>query len=192
MKKKKFNFYKTITIFCIILTTILFVETIYADVLKENNNRIYIDVFPDKTINPNISNNDNVTKNKNKKSKKSNLYSKYEIYELAKIIMCEAEGESQKCKEYVGQVVINRVKSNKFPNNIHDVIFQRNQFTPTFDGRWERVEPNEECYEAAYKVINSSKPLTRALYFEACEGDSWHSRNLVRVAKIDSTRFYIE
>ena len=124
--------------------------------------------------------------------KKVNKYSKQEIYELAKIIMCEAEGESQKCKEYVGQVVLNRVKSKSFPDNIHDVIFQRKQFTPTFDGRWEKVEPNQDCYDAAYKVINSSKPLTKALYFEACKGESWHSRNLTLIAKIDSTRFYVE
>lgn len=120
------------------------------------------------------------------------LYSEYEIYELAKIIMCEAEGESQECKEYVGQVIINRVNSDKFPDTIHDVIFQHNQFTPTFDGRWELVEPNEDCYDAAYKVINISEPLTDALYFEACNGGSWHSRNLIQIAEIDNTRFYIE
>ena len=110
--------------------------------------------------------------------------------------MCEAEGEPQKCKEYVGQVVMNRVNSNKFPDNIHDVIFQKNskgvaQFSPTIDGRWESVEPNEECYEAAYTVLNSSKSFTEALYFEACTGDSWHSRNLTQIHKIGKTRFYI-
>lgn len=119
-------------------------------------------------------------------------YTEYEIYELAKIIMCEAEGESKECKEYVGQVIINRVESDKFPDTIHDVIFQGYQFSPTFDGRWESVEPNEDCYNAAYTVINALQPLTNALYFEACVNESWHSRNLIQVAKIDNTRFYIE
>lgn len=119
-------------------------------------------------------------------------YTEYEIYELAKIIMCEAEGESQECKEYVGQVVINRVNFDEFPDNIHDVIFQNYQFTPTIDGRWESVEPDEDSYNAAYAVINMDEPLTDALYFEACNVDSWQSKNLIQVAEIDNTRFYIE
>lgn len=119
-------------------------------------------------------------------------YSEYEIYELAKIIMCEAEGESQKCKEYIGQVIINRTKSDDFPDTIHDVIFEENQFTPTFDGRWEIIEPDEDSYNAAYAVINTLEPITDALWFEACNYESWHSRNLTQIAEIDNTRFYIE
>jgi spore germination cell wall hydrolase CwlJ-like protein len=124
----------------------------------------------------------------------SNTYSEYDIYLLAKIIMAEAEGESQRCKELVGQVIINRVNSSKFPNSVYDVIFDGIQFSPTFNGRWERVEPNQDCYDAAYKVINSPEPLTNATYFEACKGESWHSRNLTLVIELeeDNTRFYIE
>ena len=121
-----------------------------------------------------------------------NGYSEYEVYELAKIIMCEAEGESQKCKEYIGQVILNRVKSNKFPNTIHGVIFDGYQFTPTFDGRWNRVEPNEACFDAAYKVLSESEYITDALYFEACNGQTWHSRKLNMICQIDNTRFYVE
>lgn len=122
-------------------------------------------------------------------------YSEYEIYELAKIIMCEAEGESQKCKEYIGQVVMNRVKT--YNSTIHDVIFQNNgrvyQFSPVIPGgRWYRVEPNQDCYDAAYTVLNASEPITDALYFESCSGPSWHSRNLTKVAEIDNTRFYVK
>lgn len=119
-------------------------------------------------------------------------YSEYEIYELAKIIMAEVEDYSQECKVYVGQVILNRVASEQFPNNIHDVIFDGIQFSPTFDGRWERVEPNKECYDAAYAVINSAEPITEAMYFEDCPGESWHSRNLTIVCQIDGMRFYIE
>lgn len=118
--------------------------------------------------------------------------SDHEIYELAKIVMCEAEGESQKCKEYVAQVILNRISSKKFPNTVHGVIFDGHQFTPTFDGRWEKVEPNQNCYDAVYTVLNSDTPLTNALYFETCSGESWHSRNLTQVGTISSTRFYIE
>ena len=118
-------------------------------------------------------------------------YSEWEIYEWAKIVHCEARGESQKCREYVAQVILNRVNSPKFPNTIHNVIFSGKQFSPTFDGSWERLEPNQAAYDAVYTVINASQPLTNALFFEACRGDSWHSRNLTEVAEVDNTRFYI-
>lgn len=124
-------------------------------------------------------------------------YSEYDIYLLAKIIMAEAEGESQYCKELVGQVIINRLNSDRHPNTMYDVIFANNgktwQFSPCIPGgRWYRVEPNEACYEAAYTVLNASEPLTDALYFESCKGSSWHSRNLTLVIELeeDNTRFY--
>jgi spore germination cell wall hydrolase CwlJ-like protein len=125
----------------------------------------------------------------------SDSYSEQEIYELAKIIMAEAEGQSFQCKQYVGQVVMNRVK--EYNMSIHDVIFANNgrvyQFSPVIPGgRWYRVEPNQECYDAAYSVLNTPEPFTDALYFEDCVGSSWHSRNLTRVATIDGMRFYIK
>ena len=117
-------------------------------------------------------------------------YSEWEIYEWAKIVYCEARGESQKCREYIAQVILNRINSSRYPNTVHGVIFQSNQFSPTFDGSWERLEPNQAAYDAVYTVINASQPLTNALFFEACRGDSWHSRNLTEVAEVDNTRFY--
>lgn len=125
-----------------------------------------------------------------KPSRDAKGYSEWEIYEWAKIVYCEAGGESQKCREYVAQVVLNRINSSRFPNTVHGVIFQGKQFSPTFDGSWERKEPNQACYDAVYTVINASEPLTDALFFESCKGSSWHSRNLTEVAAIDNTRFY--
>jgi N-acetylmuramoyl-L-alanine amidase len=141
---------------------------------------------------------DKVNKNEVKKQSESptpqvdiNDFSENDIYEWAKIVHCEARGESQLCREYIAQVVLNRYLSNRYPNTIHGVIFQSNQFSPTFDGSWERLEPNQAAYDAVYSVINSSEPLTPALFFEACRGESWHSRNLTEVDAVDNTRFYI-
>lgn len=117
-------------------------------------------------------------------------FTEYEIYEWAKIVYCEASGESQQCKEYVAQVILNRINSDRFPNTVHGVIFQGRQFSPTFDGSWARKEPNQACYDAVYTVLNSPTALTNALFFEACRGSSWHSRNLTEVAAVDNTRFY--
>lgn len=119
-------------------------------------------------------------------------------YLLAKIAMAEAEGESLETKILVILVILNRVESNEvyFPDTIEEVIFQnRNdvyQFSPVMPGgRWWRVEPNEECWEAV-EIVNSMKEdiSQGALYFEACKGESWHSRNLEFICQSDNTRFY--
>ena len=49
---------------------------------------------------------------------------------LAAIIYCEAGNQSMQGKIAVGNVVLNRVNSRKFPNTISKVIYQKGQFTP--------------------------------------------------------------
>ena len=116
-------------------------------------------------------------------------------YLLAKIVMAEAEGESFQTKLLIIFTILNRVDSNKFPNTIEGVIFQNSngvyQFSPVSDGRWSRIEPNKECWEAV-NVANATDydPSAGALFFEACSGESWHSRNLEFICQSDNTRFY--
>lgn len=118
-------------------------------------------------------------------------FSYNDIYLLARITMAEVEAASLTCKEYVVATVLNRLYSDVFPNTVEEVIFQTNQFTPTFDGRWERVPiPNDECYEAVYNVIAMDKTPIDSLYFESCNGSSWHSNNLTLLAEEDGMRFY--
>ena len=122
-----------------------------------------------------------------------------EKYLLAKIAMAEAEGESFETKVMIIFVIINRVESNKryFPDTVKEVIFQNKngvyQFTPIGNGRWDRVEPNKECWNAVEYVNSSEIDCSNgALYFEACKGESWHSKNLEFICKSDNTKFYKE
>lgn len=75
-------------------------------------------------------------------------WDKDDSYLLCKIAMAEAESEGVKGKALVMLVVLNRVWSNEFPDTIEEVIFQKNQFSPVANGRYDAVEPDEECYEA--------------------------------------------
>jgi N-acetylmuramoyl-L-alanine amidase len=112
-------------------------------------------------------------------------------YLLAKIAMAEAEGEDVEGKAYVMAVILNRVKDKKFPNTIRDVIYARNQFTPISDGRFNRVEPNKECYDALNMIINGWDKSNGALYFESSPNpDNWHSRNLTHLFTHGRHRFY--
>lgn len=113
-----------------------------------------------------------------------------EYEELARIIMCEAGGEDFDGKILVGNVIMNRVKSNEFPNDIISVIRQKRQFSPVSSGKIDRIVPTNDCYLAAIKVLGGWDISQGALYFESCSGDSWHSRNLTFLFKHGGHRFY--
>lgn len=113
-------------------------------------------------------------------------------YLLAKIAMAEAEGCNTRTKTLIILCVLNRVSSDEFPDTIHDVIFQTNQFSPIDNGRWDRVEPNEDCWEAIKVVMEAKYDYSGgATYFESCDDeDNWHSRNLEFLYESDGIRFY--
>ena len=69
-----------------------------------------------------------------------------DAYRLAKIAMAEAESEDTEGKALVMLVVLNRVWDDEFPDTIEEVIFQKGQFSPISNGRYDEVEPDEDCY----------------------------------------------
>lgn len=115
-----------------------------------------------------------------------------ESYLLARIAMAEAEGCNTQTKTLIIMCVLNRVWSDEFPDTIEEVIFQENQFSPIDNGRWDRVEPNEDCYEAVKIVMEAKYDYSGgATYFENCaDEDNWHSRNLEFLYESEGIRFY--
>lgn len=92
--------------------------------------------------------------------------SKDEMYLLEKIVMAEAEGEPYEGKLAVANVVLNRLRSSNYPDTIHDVIYQKSQFSPVSNGRLKAVEPNEDCERAAKEAIQGIKAVPDdTLYF---------------------------
>lgn len=88
---------------------------------------------------------------------------------LAAIIYCEAGNQSMQGKIAVGNVVLNRVKSSKFPNTISKVIYQKGQFTPAGSGWLKKVLTKdripESCYEAADRALSGERPVGNAVFF---------------------------
>lgn len=119
-------------------------------------------------------------------------WSAEESYLLARIAMAEAEGCNTQTKTLIIMCVLNRVWSDEFPDTIEEVIFQENQFSPIDNGRWDRVEPNEDCYEAVKIVMEAKYDYSGgATYFENCaDEDNWHSRNLEFLYESQGIRFY--
>lgn len=120
-------------------------------------------------------------------------YNPEEEYMLAKIAMAEAESEGVEGKALVILVVLNRVESGRFPNSISEVIFQKGQFSPVGNGRYERVEPDQECYEALDLIqMENWDESQGALYFESKSTSDWHKNNLHYLFKYGNHYFYTD
>lgn len=109
---------------------------------------------------------------------------------LAKIIQIESGYEPLEGQIAVGNVILNRVKDERFPNTIKEVIFQPNQFPPAANGKLDTVEPSESAWIAAEKVLRGEMVVEGALYFynpKVTGGSFFESRPLV--AEIGNHRF---
>jgi len=110
---------------------------------------------------------------------------------LLKIGMAERGScECTECIALVMRTVLNRMNSGRFGSSIRSVLFAQDQFTPVMDGTYDSAEPNERCYEALEMVIYGWDESQGALYYEWCEGESWHSKNLHLLFQHCDTRFY--
>lgn len=69
---------------------------------------------------------------------------------LACLVYAEAGIEDLHGKRLVVDVVLNRVDSTDYPDNIRDVIFEKNQFSTVTDGALDRAyrDVTQECYDA--------------------------------------------
>lgn len=95
---------------------------------------------------------------------------------LAAIIQCEAGSECYTGKVAVGAVVLNRVRSSRFPNTISGVIYQRGQFSPVGNGALARVlasgNISSACRQAAADALAGSDPTGGKLFFHRANGRS--------------------
>jgi LysM repeat protein len=83
---------------------------------------------------------------------------------LARAVFSEARGEPFAGQVAVAGVILNRVRSEFFPNTIEGVIFQPWQFTAVEDGQfW--LEPNQVAYIAARAALEGWDPSRGAIYY---------------------------
>ncbi len=110
---------------------------------------------------------------------------------LLKLGMAERGGEDcTECIALVMRTVLNRVEAERFGSSIRSVILAPEQFTPVMDGSYDSAEPNARCYEALDMVIYGWDESHGALFYEWCEGESWHSKNLHLLFQHCDVRFY--
>ena len=114
-------------------------------------------------------------------------------YILAKMAMAEAEDQDTEGKALVIRVILNRVEDEHFPDTIKGVVSQKNAFTPYWNGRYKKVKPDADCYNALILVKKHDWDKSQgATYFEMTSGSTWHTRNLKRLFKHGCHTFYKE
>lgn len=89
-----------------------------------------------------------------------------DIQLLARAINGEARGEPYKGQVAVGAVILNRVRSPKFPKTIAGVIYQPGAFTAVSDGQINKpIDPDSTVYKAARDAMNGWDPTNGCLYY---------------------------
>lgn len=81
-------------------------------------------------------------------------YSKEDLKLLACLIHAEAGTQSYEGKLAVANVVLNRVKSSKYPNNIKDVIYQPGQFTVAHSGSLKKQLAKYDDYSSQSQLLS--------------------------------------
>lgn len=95
---------------------------------------------------------------------KSNSSSDLQL--MARAINGEARGEPYEGQVAVGAVILNRVKSSKFPNTIAGVIYQTGAFTAVSDGQINvPIAEGSTVLKAARDAMNGWDPTGGALYY---------------------------
>lgn len=115
-----------------------------------------------------------VTLSSSSSSSSGSSYSSGDSYLLAKCIYAEARGEPYTGQVAVGAVILNRVRSSKFPNTISGVIYQPYAFTCVSDGQI-NLTPDASAKKAAQDALNGWDPTNGCLYYynPATATSSW-------------------
>ena len=92
------------------------------------------------------------------------LYLESELQLLARLVSGEARGEPYIGQVAVAAVVLNRVRSDEFPDTISGVIFQPGAFDAVWDGQFD-MEPTASSVRAARDAMNGWDPTGGCTYY---------------------------
>ena len=121
-------------------------------------------------------------------------YDAEDLYWLARVISAESRGEPLLGQIAVGNVVLNRVKSPKYPSTIKEVVFDtRNgvQFEPVANGTIYQ-EPTASALLAAKLCLEGADVVGDCIYFyaPALSPGTWIVNNCTYVTTIGCHRFF--
>lgn len=139
---------------------------------------------------------DNVVFNKEnysvdiKRGNKSLHISQEQLKDMFKITYYEANVEPYKGKVAVVNVILNRAFAQN--KNVHEIIYQKNQFSPVGEGKMKKDTYNASCIKAVFEGLSNRVVAQNVLYF--CEPDisqsKWMLKERTYVTTIGKHVFY--
>ena len=120
------------------------------------------------------------------------FYNQDDLFWLSRVIFAESGNQPLEGKMAVGNVVLNRVASPIFPNSVHAVLSQKNQFSTYKGGKLANRTPNESSIIAAKLVLDGGvvEEVKDALWFDAMCSNSWAARHKACLVVIGGHKFY--
>ena len=132
---------------------------------------IYVEAKANTLQNP-LTTSKPVAKKVKKKSDKAKQKNKREYKKklnmLSRVINGETRGSSWKDSLYCGSVVLNRIKSKRFPNSMKSVIFQHRQYACTWDGQY-NLKPTKRSVRAAKYLLKHGSQLPKKYVWQSTE-----------------------
>jgi len=120
------------------------------------------------------------------------FYNSHEIYWLSRIIYAEANGQPFDGMIGVGNVVLNRVASARYPNSVEGVVFDPGQFTPVDNGSIYNT-PSSEAVLAAQMCLEGVNTVGGCMFFlnPSIADASWFNSARTYYTTIGGHAFYI-
>lgn len=114
---------------------------------------------------------------------------------LAEAGYYEARGESDEGVVAVMYVIVNRTLHSRWPNTILQVVYQKSQFSYTFDGSLKKsmdLKQKQRMMELAWDVIhqNVPNPVGNADHYHTTAVSPGWSKRLRFVGRIGNHLFY--
>lgn len=98
-----------------------------------------------------------------KKEEKSLEKSEYEL--LCRTVYCEAGNQSIHTQTLVALTILNRVKDNKFPNTIKDVVYAPNAYAVTTWKNFENYKWTKQVEQAVKLALENNNHPKDMFYF---------------------------
>lgn len=96
-----------------------------------------------------------------------------ELETIARVVLLEAGGECFTGQQAVAEVILNRVLSPRFPGNVYDVVYEKDQFDVS--GQIAYYAPTQTQYDAVSAALSGQNVLPQQVLFFSTPETNWNS-----------------
>ena len=92
-----------------------------------------------------------------------------DLYLLARLIDAVAGSDwlSDEFRMCVGEVVLNRVASPEFPDTLHEVVYQKGQYSVASTAHFAALKPRKECVAVALRLLEGERRMVPSVVYQA-------------------------